>query len=325
MNLSKKKWDVIVAGELNIDIILNGIHSFPEMGKDIQADQFDFVLGSSSAIFACNIASLGAKVAFCGLIGQDYFGDFILEKLKEREIDTSMVIRTDKSHTGITFILNYDNDRVSVTYHGTMVLTSLDIIPFKSFINAKHFHLSSCFLLPKLLDRLPEIYKTVKKAGMTTSLDPQWDPHEKWNLDIPSIMEYLDIFFFNEKEFLAITKSSDLRASMEKTCSASNTIIIKQGTRGSTLYNRQSGFILNKGYLNPGIADAIGAGDSFNAGFIYKFINGAGLAECQDFGSLTGAVSTTRTGGTAAFDNPKVAAKIMMEFRKKNRNRGTCK
>jgi sugar/nucleoside kinase (ribokinase family) len=149
-------------------------------------------------------------------------------------------------------------------------------------------------------------------------MDPQWDPEEKWNLDIPSIMEYLDVFFFNEKEFLAITKSSDLRVSMEKTCSASNTIVIKQGTRGSTLYNRQSGFIHNKGYLNPKIADAIGAGDSFNAGFIYKFINGAGLAECQDFGSLAGAVSTTKTGGTASFDDPKEVLKTMMAFRKKN-------
>ena len=318
MNKGKKKWDVIVAGELNIDIIMNGIHSFPEMGKDIQADNFDFVMGSSSAIFACNIASLGAKVAFCGLIGKDYFGDYILEKLRERNIDTSMVLRTDKCHTGITFILNYDNERASVTYHGTMALTSFDMIPFVKFKDASHFHLSSCFLLPGLLARLPEIYMTAKKAGMTTSLDPQWDPYEKWNLDIPSLVEYLDISFFNEKEFLAITKNSDIGASMEKTCSASNTIVIKQGKRGSTLYNRQSGFIHNRGYLNPRIADAIGAGDSFNAGFIYKFIKGAGLAECQDFGSLAGAVSTTRTGGTAAFDNPKEAAKIMMEFRKKN-------
>lgn len=316
MNITKKKWDIIVAGELNIDIILNGIHSFPEIGKDIQADQFSFVLGSSSAIFASNIASLGAKAAFCGLIGEDYFGDYILEKLKEREIDTSMVIRTDKSHTGITFILNYDNDRASVTYHGTMALSSIDMIPFRRLKNAKHFHLSSCFLLPKVLNRLPEIYQKAKKAGLTTSLDPQWDPHEKWNLDLPAVMEYIDVLFLTEPEFLSITKSTDTRASMKKTCIGNNIIVLKQGILGSTLFSKQTGFIQTKGYLNPNIADAIGAGDSFNAGFIYKFINGAELAECQDFGSLAGAVSTTRTGGTAAFNDPEEISKTMMEFKK---------
>ena len=318
MKKIKKKWDIIVAGELNIDIILNGIHSFPEIGKDIQADQLDFVLGSSSAIFACNIASLGAKVAFCGLIGKDYFGDFILEKLHERKIDTSMVLRTDKCHTGITFILNYDNDRAMITYHGTMALTSMDMIPFMEFKNASHFHMSSCFLLPELLERLPELYRSAKEAGMTTSLDPQWDPHEKWNLQMPSLMKYLDIFFFNEREFQIITKSRDLRSSMERICSGNNTIVIKQGTRGSLLYNRRSGFNHAKAYLNPDIVDAVGTGDSFNAGFVYKYINGSELAECQDFGSLTGAVNTTRAGGTAAFDDPKEVLKKMKEFKENN-------
>jgi sugar/nucleoside kinase (ribokinase family) len=315
MNKGGKKWDVIVTGELNIDIILNGVHSFPEMGKDIQADQLDLVMGSSSAIFACNIASLGAKVAFCGLIGNDYFGDFILQKLHERNIDTSMVFRTDRCHTGITFVLNYDNDRAMVTYHGTMALTSMEMIPFRNFKDASHFHMSSCFLLPELLDKLPEIYSSAKKAGMTTSLDPQWDPHEKWNLNLPSLMEFLDVFFFNEREFLIIAKSTDLRGSMEKTCSGNNSIVIKQGKQGSLLYNRQSGFNHTCAYLNSEIADPIGAGDSFNAGFIYKFTNGAGLAECQDYGSLTGAVSTTKIGGTAAFNDPSEVIKMINEFR----------
>ena len=318
MNTSGKKWDVIVAGELNVDIILNGIHSFPEIGKDIQADEFSFVLGSSSAIFASNLASLGARVAFCGLIGNDYFGDFVLEKLKKRNIDTSMVTRTDEDRTGITFIMNFDNDRASVTYHGTMALTTPEMIPFESLENARHFHLSSCFLLPELLPRLPEIYQKARKSGLTTSLDPQWDPDERWNLDLMATMDHLDVFLPNEAELLNITNSKDLRAAMEKSCRSDGIIAVKQGTLGSTVYSKRSGLIRSRGYLNPEIADAIGAGDSFNAGFIYKFIQGSKLEECQDFGNLAGAFSTTKSGGTAAFSEPEEVLKTLQEYKKRS-------
>ena len=128
MNIAMKKWDIVVVGELNIDIILNGIKSFPEMGKEILANDFSFVLGSTSAIFASNIAALGAKVAFCGSIGQYYFGDFILSKLKERAIDTSMVTRLKENHTGVTFIFSFANNRASVTYPGTIALSSIKMI-----------------------------------------------------------------------------------------------------------------------------------------------------------------------------------------------------
>lgn len=200
--------------------------------------------------------------------------------------------------------------------HDTMALSSFEMIPLGRLENAKHFHLSSCFLLPKVLTRLPEIYQRAKEAGLTTSLDPQWEPHEKWNLDLPSVMEYLDVFLLNEAEFLNITNSKDLRAGMEKTCSGNNIIVVKQGTLGSTVYSKQSGFIHNGRYLNPDIADTIGAGDSFNAGFIYKFIKGNELAEYQNFGNLAGAVSTTKPGGTAAFNNPDEVLKTIEELKK---------
>jgi sugar/nucleoside kinase (ribokinase family) len=227
-----------------------------------------------------------------------------------------MVRRTDECHTGVTIVLNYDNDRAMVTYHGTMALTSMDMIPFDIFKDAKHFHMSSCYLLPKLSDKLPEIYQRARQAGMTTSLDPQWDPHEKWNLDLPALMEHLDVFFLTESELQNMTKNKDTRGTMQRICSGKNIIVVKQGKQGSTLYSKESGFLHSGAYLNPEIADAIGAGDSYNAGFIYKFIHGSELAECQDFGSLAGALCTTRPGGTAAFDDPAEIPSIMEQFRK---------
>jgi len=59
--------------------------------------------------------------------------------------------------------------------------------------------------------------------------------------------------------------------------------------------------MVKEAFLNKQVVDAIGAGDSFNAGFIHKYISGASLEACQTFGNLIGAVSTTAAGGTTAF------------------------
>ena len=67
-------------------------------------------------------------------------------------------------------------------------------------------------------------------------------------------------------------------------------------------------------FLNPSVVDAIGAGDSFNAGFVYKYLMGSSIAECQKFGNLTGAVSTTAVGGTKALQNQENFRKRALEY-----------
>ncbi|MCK5371658.1 MAG: carbohydrate kinase family protein, partial [Cyclobacteriaceae bacterium] len=91
--MEEKKYDVIVVGELNVDIILNNIDSFPEIGKEKLAGKMDTTLGSSSAIFASNLSSLGARVAFIGKIGQDQNGEIVLNSLQKKGVDASMIIR----------------------------------------------------------------------------------------------------------------------------------------------------------------------------------------------------------------------------------------
>ena len=115
-----KNFDVIVIGELNVDLILNQIDSLPEIGKEILASKMDLVLGSSSAIFASNLSSLGAKVSFLGKIGNDSFGDLVINSLKTKGVNTDLVIREDKLKTGATVVLNYGEDRANVTHPGAM-------------------------------------------------------------------------------------------------------------------------------------------------------------------------------------------------------------
>ena len=146
--MTKKKFDVIVVGELNVDLILNSIDSFPEMGKEKIAKNMNLTLGSSSAIFASNLSSLGAQVGFIGKIGNDAFGNLVKDSLSAKKVNTDMLITSDKWNTGVTIVLNYEEDRAMVTYPGAMEHLTMNDISEEVISTAKHLHFSSYFLQP---------------------------------------------------------------------------------------------------------------------------------------------------------------------------------
>jgi sugar/nucleoside kinase (ribokinase family) len=296
----KKIFDVIVVGELNIDLILNQIESFPEMGKEKIAQQMTLTLGSSSAIFASNLSSLGAKVAFLGKIGSDAFGDLVLSSLQAKQVDTSMIIQDASLATGATIVLNFGNDRAMVTHPGAMEHLSINDISEDKLKQAKHLHFSSYFLQPKMKPDVGKLFKQAKELGLTTSFDAQWDPAEKWELDLPNVLPYVDVFLPNEAEALHLSGEKTLAVALDKLVKLGNIIVVKLGEKGSV--SRQGDSIFEaEAFLNKNVVDAIGAGDSFNAGFIAKFVQGKSVKECQIYGNLMGAINTTQSGGTTAF------------------------
>ncbi len=307
-----KLYDVLVVGELNVDLILNGIEKFPEVGKEVLAREMTLTLGSSSAIFASNISSLGARVAFIGKIGKDKFGEVVLESLQENGVDISMIRIDEQWGTGATVILNVDEDRANTTYPGAMDHLTIDDIPDEDLAKARHLHFSSYFLQPGMWGSLGKLFRNAKKMGLTTSFDMQWDPQETWNLDIVDVLPYVDVFLPNEKEIMFLTGENDLETALEAVKDYVHVLAVKRGNKGSLAWcqGQLSDF---PPFLNKDVVDAIGAGDSFNAGFIYKFINGGTIAECQRFGNLTGAVSTTAAGGTAAFRDYERFRKVAFE------------
>ncbi len=307
-----KKFDVLVVGELNVDLILNKIDSFPEMGKEKLAGEMTLTLGSSSAIFASNISSLGAKVSFVGKIGQDSFGDLVLDSLKKKNVNTDFIISDKKSKTGATIVLNYDEDRAMVTHPGAMEELTINDISSEYLSAAKHLHISSIFLQPKIKENVLDLLVKAKKAGLTTSLDPQWDPNEKWDIDLRKLLPFIDVFLPNETEVTHLTKEPDVEKALKLLAPFANLIVVKMGSKGSALL-RNGNISLQPAFLNEEVADAIGAGDSFDAGFISKFVKGESAIECQRFGNLCGALNTTAAGGTGAFSDYEKMKKIAME------------
>ncbi|WP_034042983.1 carbohydrate kinase family protein [Wocania ichthyoenteri] len=298
----EKKFDVIVVGELNVDLIFNHIKGFPEVGKEILADDMTLTLGSSSAICASNLSSLGLKVAFIGKLGNDIFGQFIIDKLNEKGVDTSLIIIEDTLKTGATVALSYDEDRAMVTHQGAMSHLSINDIHESQLKQANHLHFSSYFFQPGFKNSLDSLFIKAKKAGLTTSLDVQWDPTEKWNLDLEKVLPLVDVFIPNEVEFQKLTRQPNLNFAIDSIQNKSRYTVIKRGKKGSVLFYDDKK-ISKESFLNNNIIDTIGAGDSFNAGYISKFIKGKPPEECQEYGNLMGAISTTKPGGTDAFKN----------------------
>ncbi len=302
MNLENKKYDVLVIGELNVDVILNKIHSFPEIGKEKIADEFTVTLGSSSAIFASNLSTLGAKVAFAGKIGNDNFASIVENCLKQKNVNTSNIIKDNSFKTGVTIVLNVGNDRAMITHPGAMEEFGIDEIPEELFTQSKHIHVSSIFLQPKLKKGLSDLFKKAKEYGLTTSLDPQWDPNEKWEFDYKNILPNVDVFLPNKEEILHLTSTHDIKLAYEKIKDYANKVIVKMGIEGATIFTKTKEVYLTS-FRNENVIDAIGAGDSFDAGFIYKFIHNSTLEECLNFANLVGAINTTAAGGTGAFES----------------------
>ncbi len=296
-----KNIDVLVVGELNVDIILDQIDGLPEVGKEKIAKKLTVTLGSSSAIFASNLSTLGANVAFLGKIGTDNHAKIVKTSLVERGVNTNLIIETPDHKTGLTIVMNYDMDRANITYPGAMNYLVEAEITDKILAQAKHLHVSSVFMQLALKDDIISLFERAKKLGLSTSLDPQWDPTEKWDLDIEKLFPLIDVFLPNTKEFQFITKTNDILAAIAKVKNYANVIVIKDGEHGAHLWQNDE-LITKPAYLNKNVADCIGAGDSFDAGFISKYIKGEELSDCLNFGNISGAINTTKRGGTTAFE-----------------------
>ncbi len=308
-----KKYDIAAIGELNVDIILNGIESEPEIGKEKFCKDMIVTLGSSTAIFAANAAALGSKVCFVGLVGKDSFGQLVRTSLEAKGVATHFIGEGD-TPTGATICMSYGEDRANLTYQGSMDVMGFDQIDKSVFALSKHIHLSSLFMQSALLRDIHKVLDAAAENGCTVSLDTQWDPMEKWALDYPKVLPKITVFMPNEKELCALTGKASLEDAIAEVLPyLGGIMLVKCGSKGSLLVKKDGSRKLLPAFLNKNVVDAIGAGDSFNSGFVSAFVKGLSPEECQKTGNLTGAVNTTAAGGTGAFTSLEDVRRICKE------------
>jgi sugar/nucleoside kinase (ribokinase family) len=292
------RFDVTLAGELNLDLILYGLPDELPTERELLADGLRLTLGSSSAILAHNLAALGASVGFASLIGDDPLGELALQRLIAGGVDVSQVKKISGRSTGLTVILQHERRRHILTYPGTMAdLTRADL-DLDFLASSRHFHLSSFFLQRALRPEVATLLRELKIAGLSTSLDTNDDPDDRW-AGAFEVLPYVDVLLPNAREARKLTGAPTLDAAVAQLAKQVPVLAVKLGSEGALARRGQ------KEFRSPAVrveaVDPVGAGDSFNAGFLYQYLRGADLATCLHSGNLAGALSATMPGGTEAF------------------------
>ncbi len=293
--------DIVVVGDLNVDLVLAGLPALPAHRELRVAKGMRFALGGSSGIFACNAARLGARVGFVGKVGEDEFGDFLQRRLKESGVDTSRLVRDRTERTGICISMSFPEDYAMVSYAGIREIFRLEDVDLEYVKTARHLHMSGYYLLPAMRPGVVRLFREAKQAGLTTSLDPDHDASGTWDGGIGDLLPFVDFFFPNEHESLCITGASDLETAAARLRGRAATTVIKCGAEGALAVSASTTLSVPAFRIKP--LDTTGAGDSFAAGFIVQFLQGATLEQCIRWGNACGALSTQALGGTEGFPN----------------------
>jgi sugar/nucleoside kinase (ribokinase family) len=292
--------DVCVVGEINLDLILYGLPKDLVLDRELLASGLALTLGSSSAIFAHNLSMLGNKVGFISKTGGDALGKMALERLSVAGVDVGRVSQaTGRTATGLTVVLPYLRQRYILTYPGTMFELQYSDIDLGYVRSARHLHVSSFFLHRALRPRILDLFREAKGAGLSTSLDTNDDPENKWDRDLLEVLKYVDIFLPNDREAKKIARTDDLSQAINLLAGLAKIVVVKRGSAAAICRSGQEQVSL----MPPSVkaVDDIGAGDSFDAGFVRQFLTGAKLEDCLAFANVAGAYSTTKEGGTEAF------------------------
>jgi sugar/nucleoside kinase (ribokinase family) len=320
-------FDILVAGEINPDLILTGAVE-PAFGQVEKLVQAALTIGSSSVIFACGAAHLGLKVAFVGKCGDDVFGRFMLAEMQRHAVDVSHVLVLAADTTGLSVILNRGVDRAILTYPGLIAELQAADIPDELLRQARHLHVASYFLQTALQPGLAGLFRRAHALGLTTSLDTNYDPSEQW-LGFDELLSATNIFLPNEAEACSLTGVRDAELAAEKLAAHVETLAVKLGAQGSLGMGGSYPLSVNAPGVREKIrvpsipvdvVDTVGAGDSFDAGFIYAYLNHWSLEKSLRLANICGALSTRAAGGTAAQATLDEALAILVAMQTGTRN-----
>ncbi len=293
-----RSYDVLVAGEINPDLILTAPDLEIRFGQsELLVESADLTVGSSSVIFACGAARLGLRVAFIGVAGADLFGQYMLEQMHARGVDTSHVIVDPQQSTGISVILNRRVDRATISYLGAIAALRPEQVGDELLEQTRHLHVASYFLQDALRPGLPNVFRRARALGVSTSLDPNRDPAGRWE-GLPELLSCVDVFLPNESEARDITNLARNEDALHELAERCACVAVKCGAAGAIgMSNAQ---FASARALPVQVVDTVGAGDTFDAGFLYGWLNEWPLHRCLRLGAVCGSLSTTAAGGVNA-------------------------
>ena len=288
---------ILVAGELNPDLVFSGAASLPQPGREVLAEDFSLQLGSSSAICAAGLARLGNEVSFVGRVGPDPLGRFALDALGATGVDVSPVLVDPGVKTGITVSISA-GDRALLTCLGAIEALAAEDVPDGLLRGFRHLHVSSYYLQRRLRPGLAGLFHRARSLGLSTSLDPGCDPAGRWDDGIREVLPQTDVFLVNEVELAGLAGAEQMEDALRALARGPGLVVAKLGPRGCATLD--GGRIRLVPAIPVEVLDTTGAGDSFNAGFLHAWLRRRSLEDCLRCGVVCGSLSTRALGGTAS-------------------------
>lgn len=289
---------VLMFGDVNVDIMMGGLESLPVPDRETICETYELTVGSSAAICACNYASLGGDVSILGLTGRDENGDFMLREMQSYGINVDHVRRTSEVGTGVTVNLTHGSNRTQITYPGTIAEfdgSSVD----RSVVNEfDHLHFAGPYLQTKFRPHITRLLDLASEAGISTSLDPQWDVTEGWEF-MDEWLPRLTYLFLNRDEALSMSKTALPEAAIRWLGAKTACPLVKLGSQGVMIRVGTDVKVIPAYSIE--VVDTTGAGDAFDAGFLRSVLDqGLEFEEAVRFANATAARSCTFIGGVNA-------------------------
>ena len=303
-----KSIDLTCLGILVLDVLGKTINEFPAEGTSVYFDSMQLFPGGCAYNTGVDAKRLGLTVSIQGKVGNDQFGNVLLDCLKRENISVDKIAKANVN-TAFSFVMIPDSGQRRIyNTPGANHTFCLDDIDFDSIKDSKVMHIAGSSLMPKL-DGSPtvELLKFCKENNVITSMDPVFKAGIA-NIIVPAL-PYLDIFLPN-------TEESELITGLKKPEEQLNFYLnhgvgiagIKMGEKGALISNGKERFEL--GAYNVSVADTCGAGDAFIAGFIYGMLKGWDLYTNAKFATATAAHCVQSDGATSGL----IEAEKISEF-----------
>lgn len=289
---------VIVVGSVYCDLIFFDLDGPPTLGEEVRTDRFLLTPGGGGYITAAGLARLGVRTALRTYVGNDLLGRFQVDALRGAHVDRSQVRRHPTLGSAVSVAFSTRRDRGFLSYKGCAWDTGTLLRRWApaSYRRARHIHFAG--FRPPFASYV-DLLDGLRAHGITTSLDIGWNPRVYRDRLFRKLVGKIQVFMPSWQDARWFTRRSTPEAALRALGELVPLPVIKLGQRGAIALEGRS--IVRAGPPRVRPVETTGAGDAFNAGFIWGYLRGEPLGRCLAAGNICGALSTRAAGGTTAF------------------------
>ena len=285
-------YDVLLLGSYYCDLIFTGLPEVPRLGADLFGKEFDLVAGGCYRT-SLALLRLGLRAGWLCDFGDDLFSGLVIEMAERDGLDTSLFRRHPFPLRRVSVSFSFVHDRGFISY--------VDPLPPPSPIEAIERHQPGAVLISHLTygDSQAALVAAARGAGSLVYMDCQSDVATLATPGVQEALRRVDVFGPNESEALHLTGAATVEAALEQLADLAPMVVIKRGAQGALAAHMTAGTglqVLRSPALTVEVSDTTGAGDCFNAGFLYAHLGGHSLADCLRSGNICGGLATLSRG-----------------------------